>query len=158
MVEPTVHRDSNRVHHWAVALLILFAVVMVYAIYRPIHSDIAWLTDFESARDTAREQNKPLLLYFYADWCAPCHQLSRQTWPDDRVERLVMTSFVPVKIDVSDMEQPDQVSEHYNVVALPTIIAANPDGQPLAELYGFVTADEFVSRLGLTGDAQDGVD
>ena len=37
-----------------------------------------WMTDFESARTIAREQNKPLLLNFSgSDWCLPCMRLKK---------------------------------------------------------------------------------
>lgn len=140
---------------WAPAIVIVFVAMLLYALYRPIHSDIDWHTNFDSARDAAQERDRPLLLYFTGDWCGPCRQMNRWTWPDEQVEALVKNSFIPVKIDMPNSYAMVPLAERYNVVAVPTIIVADALGQPTAVLPGFATPSELVDLLVTAGKKLD---
>ena len=38
-----------------------------------------WLTDFENAKELAKEENKKIILVFSgSDWCAPCIKLENE--------------------------------------------------------------------------------
>jgi len=128
-------------------VLIVFAALILYAVYRPIHSDIVWMTDFDAARKAARNQDKPILLYFTGDWCPPCRRMSRWTWPDDQVEELVMSSFIPLEIDLPDAFEVHPLAVRYNVNMFPTIIVADAEGVPLVVLPGYVAPPDLVKLL-----------
>ena len=147
MITPTDQRARRSRQTWAAVVLIAFAVLMLYAVYRPIRSDIVWMTDFEAARKAALEQDKPILLYFTGDWCPPCRRMARWTWPDDQVEELVMSSFIPLEVDLPNPDTLDPLAVRYNVYAFPTIIVTNADGVPLGVLPGYVAPSELMKLL-----------
>ena len=147
MIPSSDQRARRSRKRWAAVVLIAFAALVLYSIYRPIHSDIVWLTDFDLARDVAREQDKPILLYFTGDWCPPCRQMSRWTWPDDQVEQLVMSSFVPFQIDVADPYEQNPIAARYNVHMFPTIIVADAEGVPIGVLPGYIAPSVLVKLL-----------
>jgi thioredoxin 1 len=132
---------------WIWIVVPIMALFALWFINRPIHSNIPWLTDVEQAKAFAQEQDKPVLLYFTADWCAGCNLMSRRTWPDERIEKLVMGSFIPVKIDMSDAAQPQPIADAYAVFGLPTVLVTDAEGRTLKGIEGYVDADDLLAQL-----------
>ena len=83
------------------------------------------------------------LLKFYAEWCQPCHMLSKkmQSWPDS------ITNIVE-NIDVDDSKQRATVLK-YNVRGIPLIILVDDNGN---ELQRFSSPS---ARTDLLGDIKE---
>lgn len=52
-----------------------------YSFYVP-SNDVAWAHDFDEARTLAAESDRPLLLFFTAEWCVPCRVMKREVFAD----------------------------------------------------------------------------
>lgn len=97
----------------------------------------------DEALAKAKLENKPLVLEFTAEWCAPCKQMERTTLVDSRVVEL-LKQVVFVRIDT---DQQPEIAEKLGVVGLPDIRFAATDGRLLRQLRGFQTAQLFVIAL-----------
>lgn len=99
-----------------------------------------WMTDYNQALSIAREQQKPLLIHFYADWCGPCKQMERSVL--NRPEVLVEfgRSVIAVKVNT---DRAPAVAERYGVTALPTDLFVEPDGAKLMESTGKRSLPEY---------------
>lgn len=118
-------------------------------------SAIKWIYDEQQALETARHENVPVLIDFYADWCPGCKELERFTFSDDRVvKRSRQVVFLKVDMTRSN-DQNTKLSRKYEVRGLPTVVFLNTEGVEIKELRisGFVTAREMIRRL---DKAQDG--
>jgi thiol:disulfide interchange protein len=114
---------------------------------------IAWMTSERDARDRARLQSLPLLVYVRAAWSAACLDLERSAWLDARV--LAETrGFVPLRLDVTAAEDDDELyAQRYGVRAVPEIIVVDPTGRVVARSAGAPSVDDLVSLLhGAAGD------
>lgn len=97
----------------------------------------------DEALAKARRENKPLVLEFTAEWCAPCKQMEKTTLMNSRViELLKQVVFVLI-----DTDQQPEIAERLGVVGLPDIRFAATDGRLLRQLRGFQTAQLFVVAL-----------
>ncbi len=104
---------------------------------------IAWNTNFETALAKAKQENKPVLVDFYADWCGPCKMMDKQTFPDAGVVS-EMANWIPVKVDV---DKNKELSERYNISAIPTTVLISPDGKTISSTAGFMGPKDFLAVL-----------
>jgi thiol:disulfide interchange protein len=90
-----------------------------------------WLTSFDVALMLAEQQEKPVLVDFWASWCKNCLAMEKTTFKDPEVVKR-LGSFVKVKIEAEDMNDPvvKDVLDHFCVVGLPTYVVLR-FGKPL---------------------------
>ncbi len=98
---------------------------------------------FSAALARARQENKPLVIDFYADWCAPCLKMLKTTMPDPQVAAL-LRKCVFLKVDTDT--HPD-LARNFGVVGLPDIRFLAPDGTEIRRLQDFQDAKSFAAEL-----------
>jgi thiol-disulfide isomerase/thioredoxin len=103
---------------------------------------LEWNRQYISALELAKKNGKPILLDFQASWCAPCREMEKEVWTD---QKLVEQSkkFVCISIDVDHNKE---IAAQYNITVLPTIIFADPWGNKLTKNEGYMSAP-FVKEI-----------
>ena len=83
----------------SVALLALLPHATLFAAQVP--ASIAWKTDVKEAMRESADLERPMLIYWHAEWCIPCQIMEQSTYLDADVLSAAV-SFVPVKIDADE--------------------------------------------------------
>lgn len=109
---------------------------------------LTWLHEEHVAVTKARNEKRPLLVDFTAEWCGACKRLAKETFSDPRVMAKA-AHFVAVQIDATDDEDPqiDAVKGKYNVVGLPTVVIYDSTGTERKRFHDFVGPDVFLAAL-----------
>lgn len=135
-------------------------VIFVFVVFASVLSVVAitkwrtppelvpWQSDYAAAKAQATSGNKPLLLYFTAEWCGPCQEMRREVWSDARVAE-AMKSVVPVRIDVD--RQAQLATQYRAEEGIPLFIVFDSAGNPQKKRVGRMDADEFMAWLALPG-------
>lgn len=104
---------------------------------------------FEKVLARARSEGRPVMIDFFADWCAACKELDRETYPAPEV---ITESgrFISVKVDATHSDDAlDAVMEKLGVEGLPTVAFVSSKGEVLRSprVTGFLAPTSFVVEM-----------
>jgi thiol:disulfide interchange protein DsbD len=95
---------------------------------------VDWEPYTEQSLTQAIKQKKPVIIDFYADWCAPCRELDEVTFHNSEIVKQAKQDFVMVKVDLTRK---------------PTVVFLDQDGRERRDLrlVDFLPADQFLIRM-----------
>ena len=101
----------------------------------------------EEAFAAAEKQDKPIFLFWGADWCPPCNQIKATIF--NRQEFVAKSSlFVPVYLD-GDTVNAQRIGEGFGVMGYPTMIIFSPQGVEVTRIPGGIDIQRYNSVLDL---------
>ncbi|MFN7729516.1 MAG: protein-disulfide reductase DsbD [Bdellovibrio sp.] len=114
---------------------------------KPDHGN--WQNYSEALLVKAAEEGKPVILDFYADWCAACKELEQITFADPRF-KLSTANFMLLRFDATNgSPELDALKKKYKIVGLPTVIFHDAQGKLREDLTltEFEAAAAFIKRV-----------
>ena len=84
---------------------------------------------FEQALEVAKQDQKPLLVYFRTDWCPYCKQFEKQLLSDSKVLRFT-EDVVKVTINPEVGSDENRLAAAYSVRGFPAIFMHPVEGRP----------------------------
>jgi thiol:disulfide interchange protein DsbD len=128
-------------------LAVIGAYMFVGGIQQPAGPQLDWVYDEAEGFEIAKQENKLVMLDFYASWCAACNELDHQTYSDPAVAAR-LEDYVNIKLDFTrTTETTKALTEKYQIPGLPVVIFLDADEVVLKRFTGFVDAEEMLSIL-----------
>lgn len=113
--------------------------------FQPINT----YTEFTQALTNAKQQKRPVLVDFYADWCVSCKELEQKTFAAPKVAQ-ILNNFVLLRIDVTaNNAQNIELMQKLNIVGPPTILFYDRNGmeQRHLRIVGFMPVQQFLNHI-----------
>ena len=146
--QPTI----DRVMRVLAAATLIAGVVMAPAVHLGAAAagqatkNLAWQPYEAAAVGAAVSAGGPVILDFYADWCAPCRELDEKTFAAPEVGA-VLEGYARFKVDLTRSSAENQaLATEYRVMGVPTVIVLF-GGEEVFRITGFEPPAQFLARL-----------
>ena len=124
-------------------------------------TSLTWLTDFNQAKQTAKEKNQYILLNFSgSDWCAPCQQMKKEIFESASFKEYASSKLVLLnadfprsrknKLSKDQLAHDEALAEQYNKAGkFPLTVLMNSEGKVLKVWDGLpeAGADQFIRQI-----------
>ena len=113
-----------------------------------------WLDDSETAFETAKEKQLPVLLLLTgSDWCPYCVKLKRNALDKSEFKAFAKDNLILVYADFPDQTklpeklaaQNNELAKKFGVRGFPTTIVLSPDGKELGRIVGY--APDYLEQV-----------
>lgn len=97
----------------------------------------------------AKTTGRPIMIDFYADWCAACHELDRYTFTQERVQTLA-ADFTVFRFDATrDSSELTAFKKEFGILGLPWVVFIDPKGHFRKDLTltEFEEPVKFLNRM-----------
>ena len=114
------------------------------------------IMELDKALETAKNENKKVLINIYADWCPYCRQMHDQVYPSKEVTDVMKDHFIMVYINIDSEEKVtylDKTVTHAQFAralqsrSTPTTYFMKPDGEIIGHQPGLLSPEIFSGLL-----------
>src|SRR5271167_2336520 len=105
---------------------------------------VKWSDWSEDLFVRAAAEKRFVILDLEAAWCHWCHVMEKTTYADPKVEDLLASKYLPVRVDQD--ANPD-LSSRYGDWGWPATIVFAPDGTEIAKIRGYIEPERMQTLL-----------
>lgn len=103
--------------------------------------NLKWYKTYDEGSRVAKEQNKPMLVYFWTVWCPYCEKMQTEVFPQEEINKILREDFVLIAVDM-DVNKED--TRRFNVQYPPHELFLTPEGKIVTRIPGYISAEEFL--------------
>jgi len=110
---------------------------------------IKGVDDLQSVLDQAANEDKFVMLDFYADWCITCKEMEHEAFSDSRVHQ-ILSNVILLQADVTENDELDKaLLKTFRLYGPPAILFFNKQGieEKSHRLVGFMDTEDFLKHV-----------
>lgn len=132
-------------------------------IFLSISAQVKWMT-FDQALVAQQTSPKKIFINFYADWCAPCKVMDKETYANEIIAQHINENYYPVQFNAEEKDEVSfagrtfanpqyvggkkknsmhELTKYLNVNTVPSIVFLDENANPITILQGALTAKEL---------------
>jgi len=103
----------------------------------------------QSVLDQATNEDKYVMLDFYADWCITCKEMEHEAFSDSRVHQM-LSNVILLQADVTENDELDKaLLKKFSLYGPPAILFFNKEGveEKSHRLVGFLKTEDFLKHV-----------
>lgn len=103
----------------------------------------------QSVLDQAVNEDKYVMLDFYADWCITCKEMEHEAFSDSRVHQM-LSNVILLQADVTENDELDKaLLKKFSLYGPPAILFFNKEGveEKSHRLVGFLKTEDFLKHV-----------
>lgn len=109
-------------------------------------SDVNYLRDYKEAVETAKEQNKMVMLVMVGDYCPWCKKFEKKTLKSSEVKEVVDKNFIAVVID--KYKDKENYPKEFYAPLIPAVYFINPSTQkPILDTVAYMKKKEYIENM-----------
>ncbi len=133
---------------WVFVLLLCLSVGLPSGV--AVSQEIQWHS-FNAGMARGKFEKKKVFIHFYADWCAACKVMEKNTFKDPVVIASLNENFIPIKVN-ADREV--QTASLFRVKGLPDNWFIGKDGEIIGHRPGYIPPDQLKNILTLIQNSE----
>lgn len=141
-------RNINRLCQMGLGLVL---GTILFPIIASAQQPFPWQSNLEDAQRIAAQNNRLVLIHFWAPWCGACKRMETEVFNQPGVAASLLANYVPVKINADQMPA---TATKFGITALPTDVVITPQGQIVDSIRGRTEATQYVARLNQVASAR----
>lgn len=123
-------------------------------------TELKW-TDMETAIKNAADQDKPVMVDVYTDWCGWCKKMDKEVFNNPDVSESLSKLFMLAKVNGESREKityKDKktdgvgIAQGFGIRGYPSLIFLDAKGDLLTLIPGYVDAEKFLPIVKFLGD------
>lgn len=134
-----------------VFMICLFASTFLFASWMMRGPGVVWKPYSDQILAEAQRLRKPVIIDFYAEWCAPCREMDNVTFRHPGVAKESENHLMMVKVDLTRKsdEVYKRLVDQFEIKGVPTIVFLDREGRERRDLrlVDFLPADQFILRM-----------
>lgn len=101
----------------------------------------------------ARSKRKPILYFFTAEWCGPCHTLKQKVFSQPAIAEVIHRDFIPVVVEDRFREEGRnseamlKLASQFDLRGFPTLVVSRPGGRLRVKSEGWESENASVRFL-----------
>ncbi|CAA6806568.1 MAG: Cytochrome c-type biogenesis protein DsbD, protein-disulfide reductase (EC [uncultured Sulfurovum sp.] len=120
---------------------------------KELFSEIYTMDDLKTKQAEAIAEEKPLIIYFYTEYCSVCKRLKETTYKDANIKEMLSENYVAIQLNMTDKSNQEmlEVKQHFKIFGTPGFVFFDAEGDRADDeaLYGYQGPEEFYDTLDL---------